>query len=145
MFGSKGKTPVTRIKREPEPGSEAAGGVGDAFEDVGFLEDLNALLDKIRGTAENVTTCQVRVPLFRLRLGFRLRSHLARRGRLWHGGVLTGAAEPDRGAVLSPQAPASRAQAGQPDVVGGQDPTDRSSDRRVSIYHLLLFRGVARY
>ena len=78
MFGSKGKTPVTRIKREPEPESEAAGGVGDAFEDVGFLEDLNALLDKIQGTAENVTTCQVRVPRFRLHLGFRLRLHLAR-------------------------------------------------------------------
>src|ERR1700755_318279 len=111
MSGSKGKTPVTRIKREPEPEpapasaseSEAAGGVGDAFEDVGFLEDSNALLDKIKGTAENVTTCQVRIP--RLCFRFRLRVHWradgwwrstwrAHRGRLWHGGVLTEAAEP---------------------------------------------------
>ena len=77
MSGSKGKTPVTRIKREPAPASEseAAGGVGDAFEDVGFLEDSNALLDKIKGTAENVTTCQVRIPRLRFRFRFRLRVH----------------------------------------------------------------------
>ena len=83
MSGSKGKTPVTRAqhaepKRErlapgPAPAPEAA---GDAFVDVGFLEDSNALLDKIKGTAENVTTCQVRA---RLRLRFRLGVRWARR------------------------------------------------------------------
>ena len=79
MSGSKGKTPVTRAqhaepKRErlapgpaPAPTPEAA---GDAFVDVGFLEDSNALLDKIKGTAENVTTGQVRARL-RFRLGVR--------------------------------------------------------------------------
>ena len=63
MADSKGKTPVVA---RPRPSAEAdadadAGDAGDAFEDVGFLEDSNALLDKIKTTAENVTTCQVRV------------------------------------------------------------------------------------
>ena len=57
MSASKGKTPVTR-----PPNAEAeASDLGDTFENVGFLEDSNALLEKIKSTAENVTTCQVRV------------------------------------------------------------------------------------
>ncbi len=54
MPDAKGKTPITR----PDVQTEADES-GDTFESVSFLEDANALLEKIKTTAENVTTCQV--------------------------------------------------------------------------------------
>jgi len=83
MSDAKGKTPVVT---RPRPSAEAdADDAGDAFEDVGFLEDSNALLDKIKTTAENVTTCQVRVrskfhtPGIGIGIGDRRRACQARR------------------------------------------------------------------
>jgi hypothetical protein len=61
---NKGKTPTTRSQADAEAGES-----GDAFEDVGFLEDSHALLEKIKATAENVTTCQVRRGLPRPQFG----------------------------------------------------------------------------
>ena len=58
MSDSKGKTPVTRPNANVDTDAEG-GESGGAFENVGFLEDSNALLEKIKSTAENVTTCQV--------------------------------------------------------------------------------------
>jgi len=66
MSDSKGKTAVHRANNAEGDASDQG---GDAFEDVGFLEDSNALLDKIKTTAENVTTCQVRALSKRLRRG----------------------------------------------------------------------------
>jgi len=54
MPDSKGKAPATH------PNAHAAADEsGDTFESVSFLEDANALLEKVKSTAENVTTCQV--------------------------------------------------------------------------------------
>ena len=53
MPDAKGKTPVRADV--PTDADES----GDAFESVSFLEDANALLEKVKTTAENVTTCQV--------------------------------------------------------------------------------------
>ena len=55
VLDSKDKTPIIC----PSADAEAASESGDTFEDVGFLEDSHALLEKIKATAENVTTCQV--------------------------------------------------------------------------------------
>ena len=54
MSDAKGKTPVTRPAVHTE-GDES----GDTFESVSFLEEANELLQKVKTTAENVTTCQV--------------------------------------------------------------------------------------
>lgn len=54
MSGSKGKAPATHPSAHAE-----ADEPGDTFESISFLEDANALLEKVKGTAENVTTCQV--------------------------------------------------------------------------------------
>ena len=54
MPDSKGKAPVTRPTVHTEADES-----GDTFESVSFLEDANELLQKIKTTAENVTTCQV--------------------------------------------------------------------------------------
>jgi hypothetical protein len=54
MSDSKGKTPVTRPTAHAEAGES-----GDTFESVVFLEDANMLLEKVKSTAGNVTTCQV--------------------------------------------------------------------------------------
>jgi len=54
MSDSKGKTAVTSPNARAEAGES-----GDTFESVGFLEDATELLEKVKSTAENVTTCQV--------------------------------------------------------------------------------------
>ena len=54
MPDAKGKAPVLRAD-VPADADES----GDTFESVNFLEDANALLEKVKTTAENVTTCQV--------------------------------------------------------------------------------------
>jgi hypothetical protein len=54
MPDSKGKAPASRTNAHAE-GDES----GDTFESVSFLEDAHALLEKVKSTAENVTTCQV--------------------------------------------------------------------------------------
>jgi len=54
MPDSKGKAPATH-PNAPAAADES----GDTFESVSFLEDANALLEKVKSTAENVTTCQV--------------------------------------------------------------------------------------
>ena len=56
MPDSKGKTPVTRPAVHTEAEADES---GDTFESVSFLEDANELLQKVKTTAENVTTCQV--------------------------------------------------------------------------------------
>ena len=98
MPDSKGKAPVRADV--PTDADES----GDAFESVSFLEDANALLEKVKTTAENVTTCQV-CAFSRLAAGvfFVLLGCARARGRargwnrvlLWYGAVLIGSTEPD--------------------------------------------------
>lgn len=56
MSDSKGKAPATHSIAHAEAEADEP---GDAFESISFLEDANALLEKVKSTAENVTTCQV--------------------------------------------------------------------------------------
>jgi len=64
MSDPKGKTPVTRANADAE-----ADDSGDTFENVGFLEESHVLLDKVKTTAENVTTCQNQIEELFYRLG----------------------------------------------------------------------------
>jgi len=82
MSDSKGKTPVNRPQPDTDVGESA-----DTFETVNFLEDSNTLLDKIKTTAENVTTCQNQIEELFYRLGL-LVVALKDDSKSWSGDII---------------------------------------------------------